>query len=69
MSSCGSPSVLSRWAWGNDCEQNAAPDGGRILVSRSSTSPERPPRVSVAVRYHVASEVSEVVQVSIGHDA
>jgi hypothetical protein len=28
-----------------------------------------PPLLSTIVRYHVASEVSEVVQVSIGHDA
>ena len=28
-----------------------------------------PPLLGWIVRYHVASEVSEVVQVSIGHDA
>src|SRR4051812_8873222 len=31
-------------------EQDAAPDGGRITVFRSSASHQRPPRVSVGVR-------------------
>lgn len=50
MSSCGSPSVLSRSAWGNDGEQNAAPDGGRILAFQYSTSRQRSPQVCLTVR-------------------
>jgi hypothetical protein len=43
----------------------AAPDRGGIRWFRVFELPVPPRQVSVIVRYHVGSEVSEVVQVSV----